>query len=210
MGCEAFGPLPWNGERLTVRAFIAISLSSDLKAKLADLQREFRHLAVDAAWVREAGFHLTLKFLGEIEPQQIAPINACMIEAVHGHQPFTIALSGVGLFPDESHPRVLWVGIQDDEGHLTRLQRTLEASLSRQGFRPEERPFTPHLTLARLKRVARRAELLACVNRHRGTRVGELAVECLELFESQLHPSGARYLSVKSVPLPVPISGSTA
>jgi 2'-5' RNA ligase len=127
-----------------------------------------------------------------------------MIEAVKDYHPFMITLSGVGIFPDESHPRVLWVGIQDETGHLVQLQRTLEASLSRCGFRPEDRPFTPHLTLARLKRVARRAEFLACVNRHRETTMGALPVERLELVESQLHPSGARYLAVKAVALPMP------
>jgi 2'-5' RNA ligase len=190
---------------LTVRAFIAISLSTDLKAKLTDLQQEFRSLPVEAAWVREAGFHVTLKFLGEIEPAQVSSITSCMVEATGGYSPFAITLSGVGIFPDESHPRVLCVRIQDEQEHLVRLQRGLDVALSRLGFRPEERPFTPHLTLARLKRVARRAEFFACIERHRGTMVGTCQVDRLELFESLLHPTGARYLTVTVVPLPMPL-----
>lgn len=193
-----------------MRTFIAISLPVDLKTQLTNLQQEFRHLSVEAAWVREAGFHLTLKFLGEIEPAQVSAIGACMLEVARDYPPFPITLSGVGIFPDDSRPRVLWVGIRDETGHLEALQRTLDASLSRCGFHPEDRPFRPHLTLARLKRVTRRAEFLACVNQHRDTRVGPLAVEHLELIESQLQPSGARYQTIRAVPLSMAIGGFTA
>lgn len=192
-----------------MRAFIAVSLPADLKAKLANLQQAFRHLPVEAAWVKDAGFHITLKFLGEIDPAQVASVSACMIEAAEGCRPFTITLAGVGVFPHESRPRVLWVGIQDDSGQLVRLQRTLDAKLAEIGFQPEDRPFTPHLTLARLKRVVRRGEFLACVNRHRETTIGAVQVEHLDLLESQLHPAGARYLTVRTVELTKPSGHST-
>jgi 2'-5' RNA ligase len=187
-----------------VRAFIAIPLSVDLQMKVESLQREFRHLPIEAAWVKDAGFHITLKFLGEIDPARVASIISCLIEVTKGYQPFSITLTGVGVFPHESHPRVLWVGIQDDGGYLVQLQRTLEASLSKIGFQPEERPFTPHLTLARLKQITRRAEFLACVSRHRETTIGALLVNHLDLLESRLHPSGARYLTVEAVALTKP------
>ncbi len=182
-----------------VRVFIAIPLPADLKAKLANLQQEFRFLPLEAAWVREAGFHITLKFLGEVEPTQIGPIIACMTETAQCCEPFSLTLGGVGVFPHEFNPRVLWVGIQDETGRLCQLQQELEARLTQLGFPPDERAFAPHLTLARLKRVSRRGEFLAQLKAHRQVVLGQLDVHRLELLESQLHPSGARYSTVKMV-----------
>jgi RNA 2',3'-cyclic 3'-phosphodiesterase len=183
-----------------VRVFIAVPLPADLKAKLAALQQEFRHLPLTAAWVHDAGFHITLKFLGELESARIAPILSCMTEAAKGYHPFWLTVCGVGLFPHESSPRVLWVGIQDETGLLKQVQLTLEARLAQIGFPPERRPFAPHLTLARLKRIECRSEFLAGVKAHREMVLGQLDVDRIELMESQLQPSGARYSVVHAVP----------
>jgi RNA 2',3'-cyclic 3'-phosphodiesterase len=184
---------------LSVRVFIAVSLPPDLKAKLTAMQQEFRHSSVEAAWVREAGFHITLKFLGEVDSSQIEPIVSCMTEATQRYHPFSLTLCGVGVFPHESSPRVLWVGIQDEAGLLRQLQQAIEARLTQLGFTSEARPFAPHLTLARLKRVSRRGEFLANLSAHREAMLGPLDVDHIELVESQLHPSGARYSTVKAV-----------
>jgi RNA 2',3'-cyclic 3'-phosphodiesterase len=185
-----------------VRVFIAVSLPVDLKAKLTALQQEFRHLPLEAAWVRETGFHITLKFLGEVDLSQIDPIVASMTAAARRYHPFSLTLAGVGVFPHESNPRVLWVGIQDEAGLLRQIQRTLAAELAQIGHLPEDRPFAPHLTLARLKRVSRRGEFLTVLKASREATFGQLDVDHIELIESQLHPSGARYSIVNAVPFP--------
>jgi 2'-5' RNA ligase len=182
--------------------FIAVPLPGDLKAKLTALQQEFQRFPLEAAWVREAGFHITLKFLGEVDSSQIGPIFSCMAETGQCYHPFSVTLCGVGVFPHESSPRVLWVGIQDETGLLRQIQQTLEAGLAQIGYRPEDRPFAPHLTLARLKRVSRRGEFLAGLKAHREAMLGQLNVDHIELIESQLHPSGARYSTVKAVHFP--------
>jgi RNA 2',3'-cyclic 3'-phosphodiesterase len=183
-----------------VRVFIAIPLPVDLKAKLIALQQEFRSVGLEAAWVREAGFHLTLKFLGEVDPTQIGSIVSCMVATAQDCQPFSLSLAGVGAFPHESNPRVLWVGARDMTGDLRHVQRTLDARLVQVGFPAETRPFTPHLTLARVKRVIRRRELLATLKAHRETALGQLDVGHMELIESQLNPTGARYSTVHAAP----------
>jgi RNA 2',3'-cyclic 3'-phosphodiesterase len=185
-----------------VRVFIAVPLPGDLKAKLTALQGEFRHLPLEATWVRDAGFHLTLKFLGEVDASQIGPIASCMTATVRQYSPFSLTLCGVGVFPHESSPRVLWVGIEGETGRLRQLQQTLQAELAQRGNLPEDRPFAPHLTLARLKRVSSRGEFLAALKVHRATIVGQLNVDHIELIESQLHPSGARYSTVQAVYFP--------
>jgi 2'-5' RNA ligase len=185
-----------------VRVFIAVPLPADLKAKLVVVQQEFRRLPLEAAWVREAGFHITLKFLGEVDSSLIAPIVACMTTATQHYHPFSLTVSGVGVFPHESSPRVLWVGVRDMTGLLRQVQQTLEAHLTRLGYPPEDRPFSPHLTLARVKRISRRGEFLAGLKAHREVVLGQLDVDHIELVESQLHPAGARYSLVHAAPLP--------
>jgi 2'-5' RNA ligase len=186
-----------------VRVFIAIPLPIDLKVKLVALQQEFRPLPLEAAWAREAGFHLTLKFLGDVDPSQIAPIFSCMTATAQHCHPFSLSLAGVGVFPHESSPRVLWVGVQDVTGDLRYIQQTLDARLTQVGFPSENRPFAPHLTLARLKRVLRRGDFLAALKVHGETVLGQLDVDHIELVESQLHPSGARYSIVDAAHFPL-------
>jgi len=184
-----------------MRLFIAIPLPLDLKANLSAVQQEFRRLSLQASWVRESGFHLTLKFLGEVEPQRIEAIVSCMVETSRMWAPFSVTVAGVGLFPPTSQPRILWAGIQDESQHLGQLQPTLDAHLASIGFPPENRLFSPHLTLARLKRIDRWEDFKACVARHAGDVFGRLDVGCLALLESQLHPAGARYSILTAVPL---------
>jgi 2'-5' RNA ligase len=187
-------------ENQAVRVFIAIPLPVDLKAKLVALQQEFRSVGLEAAWVREAGFHLTLKFLGEVDPTQIVSVVSCMVAIAQDCHPFSLSLAGVGVFPHGSNPRVLWVGARDVTGDLRHLQRTLDARLMQVGFPAETRPFTPHLTLARVKRVIRRGELLATLKAQHETALGQLDVDHVELIESQLNPAGARYSIVHAAP----------
>jgi 2'-5' RNA ligase len=191
-----------------VRVFIAVPLPVDLKAKLVVLQQEFRQLPVEAAWIHEAGFHITLKFLGEVDSAQIEPIFSCMTETVQHYSPFSLMLSGVGVFPRESSPRVLWVGIQDATGLLRQMQQMLEAQLVRAGYPRKDRPFAPHLTLARLKRVSCRSEFLAGLKAHSKAVLGQLEVDHIELVKSQLSPSGARYSIVNAVRFPRAIDTS--
>jgi RNA 2',3'-cyclic 3'-phosphodiesterase len=181
-----------------MRVFIAIPLPTELRVKLIALQQKFRRFPLEATWVREAGLHVTLKFLGDVELTQIPRIVTCMIETAHRYRPFILTLSGVGVFPHESRPRVLWVGIQDETGLLAQLQHALEERLTQIGYSTEDRLFAPHLTLARLKHVPRRGEFIACVYGHREVTLGHLQVDHLELLESQLHPAGARYSTIKA------------
>jgi 2'-5' RNA ligase len=188
--------------RKIVRVFIAVPLPVDLKAKLTALQGEFRRLSLEAAWVRDAGFHLTLKFLGEVDAAHIGPIASCMTATAQWYAPFSLTLSGVGVFPHESSPRALWVGIEDETGQLRQLRQTLEAELVQIGYPPDDRSFAPHLTLARLKRVSHREEFLAALKAHRRVVLGQLDVDHIALIASQLHPSGARYSTVNAVYFP--------
>ncbi len=181
-----------------VRAFVAIELDGEMLQALDGLQARLRRApqARNGRWVSPAGIHLTLQFLGDVPAARIAELQAALERACAGIAPFEIALSGLGCFPNLQRPRVLWVGVEEATGTLQRLQLAVERELSRLGFQPEGRAFTPHLTLARLRDQAgtrERAEFGAWVERQACGRVGTMRVGQVCLMQSTLRPEGAIY-----------------
>lgn len=160
-----------------------------------------REAGLPVRWVREDGVHLTLKFLGEQPATREPDISAALTQVASRSRPFSVAVQGLGAFPDVRRPRVIWAGLEPVPA-LELLQHDLEGTLAGLGFESEARPFHPHLTLGRSKAGARRdafedlESLLA-----RNPVSGDFAVEHLALMESQLTPAGARYRSVRDFPL---------
>ena len=126
------------------RLFIAIDLPAALKESLAGLTRELPA----ARWVGRGEIHLTLRFIGEVEEERGAAIKSAL--ASLGFASFPLTMQGVGHFPPAGRPRVLWVGLERCDP-LMQLQREIELALLDAGIPPDQRPFSPHLTLARLK-----------------------------------------------------------
>jgi 2'-5' RNA ligase len=189
-----------------IRTFIAIELDDALKAGLARVQAQLQDSPVSRAarWVSPHSIHLTLKFLGDVSSDRVGEIGRAMQRACDPFVPFTISLSGTGCFPNSRRARVIWVGLDGDLGELTRLQRSVEAELERIGFPAEDRDFHPHLTLARMRRQARRNEcaemgelvVLAKVEEGLSKTVREIS-----LMRSDLRPGGAVYTRLLSIPL---------
>ena len=133
-----------------MRTFIAIELSQAVQQALAAVQQKLRPLISFARWTRPDGTHLTLKFLGEAQKDQIDRIKSELDRIAPDFAPIELALNGVGAFPRLAAPRVLWVGMQQIEA-VKRLQADIESAISPLGFPSEKRDFKPHLTLARLE-----------------------------------------------------------
>ncbi len=183
-----------------MRCFLAVALPKEIKEILHGLQEELRSAGAGVRWVRPEGFHLTLKFFGEI-PEEKLPILVRAAEKVaRGLKPFELALSGIGFFPERGAPRVVWVGLSGELEPLLELHRKLEKAFKKIGFPPEKRPFHPHLTLGRVKEP-RRTETL----RHRAAELSvprkTFRVEGLTFYRSELHPDGAVYTALKTVEL---------
>jgi 2'-5' RNA ligase len=169
-----------------MRLFIAIDLPNDVKDMLVRLRADIP----GATWVRREGYHLTLKFLGDgIEPARVDGIAAAL--AAIDAAPFEFTLRGVGRFPPKGSARVLWVGVSAPPA-LPALQREVERAMASAGFLPEDRAFSAHITLARLKSDARR-EVEAFLERHRAFQIGAVAAVRFHLIESTLTPQGANY-----------------
>ncbi len=197
-----------------VRSFIAIELPNELKLGLNQLEAQLKSgKQPGVKWVNPYSIHLTLKFLGSIAVDKISQITKSMNEAVQGISPFHLEVKELGAFPNLRRVQVVWVGISGEVDRLAQLQQRIESNLARLGFAPESRPFTPHLTLARLRNQAslderqRLGELIA------GTRFEvayTIKVDTISLMRSQLTREGAIYSRISAVGLNKPLSTASA
>lgn len=188
-----------------VRSFIAIELPEGVRKGLARLRDELErdeHRFVK--WVGPGGMHLTLKFLGNIPSKRVTEVTGAMEEATRGIYPFRLEISGLGAFPGLKQVRVFWVGIGGEVDKLSRLQQTIDAALAALGFAKEERPFVPHLTLARIRQGASPPERRSFGELVDSTIFEEkypVEVEAVNLIKSQLTPAGAVYTRLSVVRL---------
>jgi len=188
-----------------IRSFIAIELPEEAKRGLAKLKEELeRDEHKFVKWVEPRGVHLTLKFLGNIPAKRVVEITEAMGKAAQGISQFHLEISGLGAFPSLRQARVLWVGIGGEVDKLSRLAQNIDYALEAIGFAKEERPFVPHLTLARIRQGASRLE-----RSDFGELVGStifkdkynIEVKAISLMRSQLTPAGAIYTCLKTVEL---------
>jgi len=182
-----------------MRAFIACGLPAETAYALTAVSRN----AEDRAWrwVPTGNVHLTLKFLGEVDSARVPLIGAALERAAGSLEPFDIELAGLGVLPGGRRPpRVLFAEVTAGAEDLTRLHGAVEAELSPLGFEPEQRRFTPHATLARV-REGRPRELPQLLERFSETRFGRWRCEKLTLYESRLGRGPARYSPLVEAPL---------
>ena len=197
-----------------VRSFIAIELPDELKQGLTQLEAQLKMGKQPwVKWVDPYSIHLTLKFLGSIAVDRISEITRAMEEAVQGISPFHLEVKDLGVFPNLRRVQVIWVGISGEVDKLSQLQQHLESNLARLGFAPESRPFTPHLTLARLRDRAsldERQRLGQLIASTRFEAAYTIKVDAINLMRSQLTREGAIYSRIGSVKLKKPLSTATA
>jgi 2'-5' RNA ligase len=185
---------------MDLRCFIAIELPEDLRRRIGEVTEGLRSTEADVRWVRPEGMHLTLKFLGSTPEELVPEIKSRLTEAVSGHEKMHLRLSGAGVFPNERRPRVVWIGLLDSD-RLIGLQRDVEVALEALGFEPDGRPFTPHLTLGRLRSPRGSAALLRELEALKDASFDEIEVEEIAVMRSELKPSGAVYHRLHSIPL---------
>ncbi len=188
-----------------IRAFIAIDLSPEIHQRLDEVVQDYRsQLAnVPIRWVAVTNIHLTLKFLGEVSLSNLDMLTHMLQAEVSTHYQFEISVGGSGAFPNNRQPHVIWVGVEAPQ-ELTVIQNGIEAATARLGYAREERPFSPHLTLGRVSRNATSQDVKEISKSLEKTRVGFLGATCVEkvnLYRSDLRPTGAIYTQIFSTPL---------
>lgn len=179
-----------------MRLFVAVEPPEDVRQALWAQMAPWRARWPQVRWEPASKLHVTLRFLGEVRAQDVEEVASCVRETAAHYAPFRASLRGVGLFPGPRNPRVVWVGVAEGAKTLSAVQEHLEGLLEARGFGRDERPFSPHLTVARVKsRVpdARWGELS----------LGEIGfvVDRLVLKESILGPTGSVYRDQVSCPL---------
>jgi 2'-5' RNA ligase len=191
-----------------VRAFVAIELPADERARAGAAQARARELLGPAAsavrWVDPAGLHLTLKFLGAVPAGRIPEVIAALERTLAGLAAFPLAVGPLGVFPGPTAPRVVWLAVLGDRPALLASQEQVETALVPLGYPTEKRGFQPHLTLARVRDTATPAER-AAIGRLPAQWPKEesrpFTVRGVSLMQSHLGPAGARYTRLAEIPM---------
>ena len=152
-------------------------------------------------WVGPEGLHLTLKFLGSVEEARLDGIRAALKTAAAQSRSFDFRCAGLGAFPDMRKPQVLWAGILGDQGNLVRLARRTDESLAALGFPQAERPFSPHLTLGRIRSPKGLRGLTEVYSRAPFTPPGTVSADKIVLYKSATGPGGSVYEALDTFPL---------
>jgi len=199
-----------------IRAFLAVELTEDLRTKLAGIQQDLKQrLSRDfpkglrVSWVQPSSIHLTVRFLGDIDEQLIEPMREAIQRAITGRRVIHIPLERIGVFPRVQQPRVLWVGPSEAWEQSDRAQRlaswhqNVEACCRSFGIAAEDKPWSPHLTLARVKEGERLVGqvLVKSGVLDRPSAVGSVAVTAIVLMRSELRAAGPVYTKLWEVGL---------
>jgi len=188
-----------------MRLFVAVNFPDEIKQALGAFIKDIRQHPADVKWVEVKNLHLTVQFLGSVPEDQVPAIVNALNRSGTGVNPFYLSLSGVGVFPSIERPRVLWAGVSGDTDFLSRLHRQVQKELAQLGFEPEKRPFSPHLTLARVRSpqgfsaFMERSEKLA--GKH--GKFGTAKIVSLDLMLSELGSKGPEYFVLARIPLSV-------
>jgi len=189
-----------------IRAFVAILLSDQLREAVAAAIGRLRPLAGAVAWVPPQNLHVTLQFLGEQSEERLVAAEAALAEAAARSSPVDVTFHGIGAFPGLERPRIIWVGLAQGVLDTQALQARVAGALAAQGFRREERPWHPHLTIGRVfdqRRWRREAGLpmRRALAQLATTTFGTLRIGEVMLMRSELSPGGARYFVRRAVPV---------
>jgi 2'-5' RNA ligase len=199
-----------------IRAFLAVELSQELRAELATVQQELKHRIepemkrnMRISWTRPPSIHLTLKFLGDMDEQVIDPLRVALEQAIGSQIAVNVPLERLGAFPHPQSPRVLWIGPLEnwekgaEAKRIAEIHGAIEQACEGLRFLRETKPFSPHLTLARIKVGERQVGVVLAKGGalDRPLSLGSLAVESVVLMKSELKPTGSVYTRLWDVRL---------
>ena len=185
----------------SIRTFIAFEIPEHVLAAIGKIQEVLKSYKFNIKWVRPVSIHLTLKFLGNIDPAAVEQIEPVLRAAVKSYAPFSIQAKGLGVFPGVKRPRVIWIGITGQIDRLIGLQRNLDKNLNEIGFSQDKRPFKGHLTLGRAKGRIDARRMQSVLTKYNEFEAEPFTVGSLILYKSDLHPTGAVYTKLLDIAL---------
>lgn len=188
-----------------LRAFIAVELPVFLQESIQQNTARLRQALNSSLvrWTPAHNIHLTLKFLGDVSPANITLLCEMLTREAEPHPAFDMSIAGLGSFPTSRRPRVIWLGLRAP-AVLESLQHGIESAAARLGYASEERPFSPHLTIGRVRPDLSAQEIQRIRTGLESTKIGELGtarIDSIHLFKSDLQPGGSVYTKLFSAPL---------
>jgi 2'-5' RNA ligase len=184
------------------RTFIGIDIGDGIRAAAVALQKDLGRCGAEVKWVTPESMHVTLLFLGEVDDRALHAVCKVVSESAASEPPFALRVSGVGAFPTPRRPKVLWAGITDGAQSLQRLNAALEEKMLDLGcYRKEERGYTPHLTLGRVKGDADGFALTAELPKRLAWDGGRAAVDEVLVYSSEMDRDGPVYRVIGRAPL---------
>ncbi len=177
-----------------LRTFIAIDPGKSIRDKIVALQDALAHTGVEVKWVEPENLHVTMLFLGEVFDTELAKLCKIVADTVEAHQAFSMSVQTAGCFPNPRRPRVLWVGLGQGAQEVCTIHDALEGPLLEMGcYRREDRRYTPHITLGRVKSDRPTDRLAAALAQHAAWQGGEVTVRDIHVMSSELTPQGPIY-----------------
>ncbi len=187
-----------------MRTFIAIELPESIKDFLSRIQDQLKGSQADVKWVAPRNIHLTLKFLGEVNEKKLDEITCILEDTAKNKRPFYIRIFSLGAFPKINSPRVIWVGIDKGDNETKGIARELEEKISKTGIPKEDKPFSSHITVGRIRSNLNRERLVGGLKTLTNSFSGEnleFLANSITLFKSTLTPKGPIYETLKRVSL---------
>ncbi|MBC2714496.1 MAG: RNA 2',3'-cyclic phosphodiesterase [Desulfobacteraceae bacterium] len=190
-----------NSGPANIRTFIAVKLPDHVIRRLSESQQDLKKHDLRIRWTRPENIHLTLKFLGDIHPDDVGPVCQVIEASVKEFGSIALCVRGVGVFPGIRRPRVLWTGISGQTDVLEKLHKAIDVGLSDLGFAKDERRFTGHLTLGRFKGHPDSDILINIMKTYVDMASDEFLVDAVHVYQSDLKPSGPVYTNLSSIRL---------
>lgn len=185
-----------------IRTFVAVESSAAVRQAAAGLIEKLRPSPADVKWVEPGNMHVTLKFLGDVDPREVHEVCETVARTAAQVAPFELQFRGAGAFPNLGRPGTVWLGAGDGSAAMDALQHAIDKALKKLGFPPEGRKFHAHLTLGRVRRGGQGLkELGDLVRQQAGFDAGRMTVHEVTVFSSQLTPEGPIYQALGRGPL---------
>lgn len=189
--------LTTEGDR--IRCFVAIEIPHPIQKLLKPVQTHLQSEVRKASWTKLGNFHLTLKFLGDVQTETVDAINEAVQNVANIQTPFSMALGGIGAFPTLARPRVIWAGVKHGASTVSSIAEAVNLELKRLGF-PTDNRFHPHLTLGRLRMPVNLESLKSFLHKYDTIDKAVVNVNEITVMQSQLHPNGAIYTPLNVCP----------
>jgi 2'-5' RNA ligase len=186
-----------------IRAFVALRISAEIESAITELVSPVKEQRSGVRWVRQANLHLTLRFLGNaVENNMILELDRILKEVAAQMPPFVLNATGVGAFPNLDRPRTIWIGLVSEQ--LMRLALQVEKAAVEAGFAAEGRPYTPHLTIGRVRDLHGWQRIRQMLGQSSNQEFGQTLISEMILYRSILRGEASQYHALARYPFTAP------